>query len=208
MTNYIELDDLIQTLVTEKNQATVNLLEKIINGVIRNPNVEKYRRLKVSGKAFSEKLLPVEGKLTFDTTSSLNWSNQIIRNMGYMYIYVLNKHKRLVLESWWISFRIPVYSSFRLVKFRPPVIHGHNLVFTGKNLGAVSFLYELGFEESADGEFYEVKEVNVDVIAKFTHALNRISELKSGKLGPNWKVIDDSFCLKRFLSGKSLYPEG
>ena len=49
----------------------------------------------------------------------------------------------------------------------------------------MSFLYELGFEESADGEFYEVKEVNVDVIAKFTHALNRISEVKSGKLGPN-----------------------
>ena len=57
---------------------------KIINGVIENPNVEKYRRLKVSGKAFTEKLLPVEG--------------------------------------------------------------------------AVPFLYELGFVESSDGEFIEVKE--------------------------------------------------
>ena len=66
MVNYRELDDLIQALVTGKNEATVNLLEKIINGVIQNPNVEKYRRLKVSGKAFSEKLLPVDGELTFD----------------------------------------------------------------------------------------------------------------------------------------------
>ena len=60
---YRELDELIQKLVTEKNEATVNLLQKIINGVIQNPNVEKFRRLKVSGKAFSEKLLPVDGKL-------------------------------------------------------------------------------------------------------------------------------------------------
>ena len=62
MPNYRELDDLIQTLVMEKNEATVKLLQKIINGVIQNPNVEKFRRLKVSGKAFSEKLLPIEGK--------------------------------------------------------------------------------------------------------------------------------------------------
>lgn len=49
----------------------------------------------------------------------------------------------------------------------------------------MSFLYELGFEESADGEFYEVKDVNVDVIAKFRYALNQISELKSRELGPD-----------------------
>ena len=49
----------------------------------------------------------------------------------------------------------------------------------------MSFLYELGFEESTDGEFYEVKDVNVDVIAKFRYALNRISELKSQEIGPD-----------------------
>ena len=51
----------------------------------------------------------------------------------------------------------------------------------------MSFLYELGFEESTDGEFYEVKDVNVDVIAKFRYALNRISELKSQEIGPDRK---------------------
>ena len=45
--------------------------------------------------------------------------------------------------------------------------------------------FELGFEESADGEFYEVKDVNVDVIAKFRYALNQISEIKSRELGPD-----------------------
>ena len=69
---------------TRPNIRRSKLLIKIINGVIENPNVEKYRRLKVSGKAFTEKLMPVDG--------------------------------------------------------------------------AVPFLYELGFGESSDGEFIEVKE--------------------------------------------------
>ena len=110
MTNYRELDTLLEPLVAvEKNKPTVQLLQRIINGIIQNPNVEKYRRLKVSGKAFTEKLLPCDG--------------------------------------------------------------------------AIPFLYELGFTESSDGEWLEVAETNINIIAKFRHALNRIDELLSGRVG-------------------------
>ena len=109
MTSYREVDALLESLVVEANKPAVQLLQRIINGIVQNPNVEKYRRLKVSGKAFAEKLLPCDG--------------------------------------------------------------------------AIPFLYELGFTESSDGEWLEVGETNINIIAKFRHALNRIDELLSGRVG-------------------------
>merc|ERR1712136_229214 len=59
------LDELVQTLLQDetKNSAGIETIKKVIKNILQNPHEEKFRRLKISGKVFSEKLLPTDGAI-------------------------------------------------------------------------------------------------------------------------------------------------
>jgi len=101
------LDELVQTLLQDetKNRAGIETIKKILKNILQNPHEEKFRRLKISGKVFSEKLLPTEG--------------------------------------------------------------------------AIPLLYDLGFQESADSEFLELPEPNLNTKQNLRYALNKIDRVES-----------------------------
>jgi hypothetical protein len=101
------IDQLVKTLLEDetKNRSGIETIKKIIKNILQNPHEQKFRRLKLSGKVFSEKLLPIEG--------------------------------------------------------------------------AIPLLYALGFEESADSEFLELPEPNINIKQDLRYALNKIDRIES-----------------------------
>ena len=50
---------------SETREEAIRLLDKIMKNIIANPDEEKYRKLKVTGKAVKEKIAPLKGTIEF-----------------------------------------------------------------------------------------------------------------------------------------------